>query len=120
MRVCLEMVEFFGAVCVADVSPVPCADAVIIMVMCGDGGPWALCRGIAELRQQAVSFLAFGGWELAEFREGWVDIEKFGGFGTAATGGDLGTGEDEWHAGGAIPERVFSGNEFFAEVPAMI
>ena len=51
-----HVVEFLAAVGVVDVAPAFAADAVVALVVAGDGGALALGGGVLELRDEAEAF----------------------------------------------------------------
>ena len=56
----------------------------------------------------------------AQFDERGIDVEQLGGLRAALAGLDARSGEDQRHAGAAVPERVLAGDAFFAQVPAVV
>ena len=100
----LHVIEFLGTVGVADVAPVPRADSVVVMIVCGDGRPWSWRVGILQLRQQAVALLFGGCRKAAECSEGWVDVEQFGWFAAHCSGLNTGAGENEGDSRGSVPQ----------------
>ena len=70
------VVEFFTTVSVADVAPVLGSDGVVALVVGGDGGPFARCAGVFELRHEAVTFQVSPRGSAGEFEQGGEDIEK--------------------------------------------
>lgn len=114
-----HVVEFFAAVGVANVAPVFGADAVVVVVVGGDGGSVSFGGGVFELREETEAFEVRGGGIAGEDAEGGVDVEEFGGL-AADPLGDSGAREDEGDAGAVIPEAVFSGDALFAEVPSVV
>jgi len=114
-----HVVEFFAAVGVANVTPTFGADAVVVVIVGGDGGAVSLGGGVLELREEAESFEVCGGLAAGEDAEGGVDVEEFGGL-VADALGDAGAGKDEGHAGAVVPEGIFSGDVLFSDVPSVV
>ncbi len=74
-----HVVEFFGAIGVADVTPVFGTDAVVVMVMSGDGGAFTFSVCAFELGEEAEAFEMRRGLRADELAEGGVDVEELGG-----------------------------------------
>ena len=113
------VVEFLGAVGVADVAVGEVAHGVVAGVVGGDGGA-AGGLGVVDLWAKAEAFQSVDGGEAAEVEEGGVEVEEFCGLGTGPAFGQIGSGDDEGDAGGFLPEGVLSGDALLAEVPAVV
>lgn len=79
VRVGPEVVEFLGAVVVADVAVVFGADGVVVRAEGGEGGAWPVGGGVPEEWHEAGSVEVVAFRESAEVDEGGVDAEQFGG-----------------------------------------
>ena len=116
----LHIVELLGVVGVADVAPTFAADAVVALVVTRDGGAQTGRRRILELRGEAEALEVRASRKVSEVDQGRIDIEELGRLHRALAAFHAGSGEDQGNFGAAIPERVFAGNFFFSEVPAVI
>lgn len=115
------MIEFFGAIGVADVAPILGANAVIVGSVGGDGGLLSGSGRIVDLRKKRDALkLVAGRVEFEEIANGGINIEKFGGFNDGLSLGESGSGEDEGNAGAIVPEGIFSGDALFADVPTVV
>ena len=110
IRVLAHIIEFLISICVLDEAPVLATDAVIIVVMGGDGGPLAVGIGILELWHKAVSLELAVCREVAEFGEGRVDIKQFSWFSTELSWLDSRSCENEGDSCAVIPEGVLAGD----------
>ena len=119
-RIVIVVVELLGTVGIADVAPAFAADAVVALVVAGDGGALPLAGGVAELRHEAKPFEVGAGREPAEFDQRGVDVHQLGGLAGAAARGDAGPSKDKGHAGAVVPEGVLAGDSLLTEVPAVV
>lgn len=120
VRIGVVVVEFFGAIGIADEAIAGGADGVIAGVVGGEGGGFIGRRSFEKLGGEAGAVTVLRARDVREIGERGKEVEEFGGILRASRGGDFWAAEDEWDARGAFPEGVFSGDSFFAEVPAVI
>lgn len=115
-----HIVELLGVIGVADVAPALAADTVVALVVTRDCGAQTGRGRILELRCQAKAFEVRAGRKVSEVDQGRVDIKKLGGLEHTLATLHTRTCEDQGNFGAAIPERVFTGDFFFSEVPTVI
>jgi len=115
-----HVVEFLAAIGINNVAPLFAAHSVVALVVTGDGGTLAFRRGIFELRRQADAFQVIAFRQTSELDERRIDVEQLGGLIAALTCGDARAGKDERDLRAVIPEAVFAGDLFLAEMPAVI
>ena len=90
------------------------------MVVGRDGRPDAGRLRVFQLWDKAVAFQPAVGRQAAKLYKSGIDIQQFGRPAAFRSVGDARTGKNHWDSGRAVPERVLAGDEFLAQMPAMI
>lgn len=116
------VVEFFGSVGPADVTPAGSAQGVVVGAVGGESGAGPSGVGIFEEGAEAAAVEGVSGRvDATEVYEGWVEVEE----GDAAVGSTTGCGhfgdvDDEGDACGIVPEAPFFEVIAFADAPAVV
>src|SRR5687768_2282126 len=76
--------------------------------------------GVFQLRRETMSFQVFSRSQATQFDQCRVQVEEFSWLRAPSTFGDPRSSEDQGHARRALPQRVFPGDQLFAQVPTVI
>ncbi len=120
VRIVHHVIKLFRAVGIMDVAPFLAADAVVALIVTGDGWALAFGRGVAELRDEAEPLDVIPLWHAGQFDERGINIEQLGWLHHSLTAFDTRTCEDKRDFSAAIPEGIFARDFFFPEMPTMI